>query len=567
MSQYISSFLIEPVVRQARRFSRPSTSDSHSEEPPPALAADQLSRYDHTFDENEDAGDAQKEPTNTIAEFLPLGEGLGGAVAESGRLGVHEAGAGEDGLRNEAEEPSGSRDIGRARAETEPQRGTFDTPNSASGVAERFRSANVSLPTSVNETSIRFGEGSGLSRRGTEQSMASINGASMPMAGDVTLPEDDGMSAMRRRILEIQSMEASTAEKSRLMLVIMTERYSSRLATTSPQLVRPHSPASMKSHDRPFTPSSCQSQNEALSTYSPHTSLSSVAADNLLDVTAEDLKPTYYIPRSRRPTSAGSSRGNTESRKQSRDETIEDKALGCAHYKRNVKLQCSSCHRWYTCRFCHDQVEDHSLNRPATKNMLCMLCGCAQPVGEECRDCGERGAWYYCGVCKLWDDDLSKKIYHCNDCGICRLGEGLGKDFFHCKVSICNSTSHPHSTNFCRHAVLAFQSQFETRIVASNVQLIATVPFVGTTCLHHHKPLSSCVVGTASIMSVIKSTCETLSNVRSVAGVSSIWKCRSDTSIVPSKTNQCQHNLGTRKPGFIVTTAVQSPRYRTIGSG
>ena len=36
--------------------------------------------------------------------------------------------------------------------------------------------------------------------------------------------------------------------------------------------------------------------------------------------------------------------------------------------------------------------------------------------------------------CKLWDDDPHKSIYHCNDCGICRIGKGLGKDFFHCKV-------------------------------------------------------------------------------------------------------------------------------------
>ena len=75
------------------------------------------------------------------------------------------------------------------------------------------------------------------------------------------------------------------------------------------------------------------------------------------------------------------------------------------------------------------------LNRRETKNMLCMLCGCAQPASEECALCSERGAWYYCDVCKLWDDDPEKSIYHCNDCGICRVGKGLGKDFFHCKVS------------------------------------------------------------------------------------------------------------------------------------
>lgn len=75
------------------------------------------------------------------------------------------------------------------------------------------------------------------------------------------------------------------------------------------------------------------------------------------------------------------------------------------------------------------------LNRRETKNMLCMLCGCAQAASEECALCSVRGAWYYCDVCKLWDDDPQKSIYHCNDCGICRVGQGLGKDFFHCKAS------------------------------------------------------------------------------------------------------------------------------------
>jgi tyrosyl-DNA phosphodiesterase 2 len=99
-------------------------------------------------------------------------------------------------------------------------------------------------------------------------------------------------------------------------------------------------------------------------------------------------------------------------------------------------MQCATCERWYTCRFCHDLAEDHILPRKETKNMLCMLCGCAQRVSDTCVKCGETAARYYCGVCKLWNDDSNKSIYHCNDCGICRVGQGLGKDFFHCNVSL-----------------------------------------------------------------------------------------------------------------------------------
>jgi hypothetical protein len=52
-----------------------------------------------------------------------------------------------------------------------------------------------------------------------------------------------------------------------------------------------------------------------------------------------------------------------------------------------------------------------------------------------CINCGEISAQYYCNICKLWENRQNKPIYHCGDCGICRRGMGLGKDFFHCKVS------------------------------------------------------------------------------------------------------------------------------------
>lgn len=147
----------------------------------------------------------------------------------------------------------------------------------------------------------------------------------------------------------------------------------------------------------------------------------------------DDLKRTY-APLEPIETDEESPVRSSEEREGDIEEQTQ--TLGCQHYRRNVKLQCSTCDRWYTCRLCHDEVEDHVLIRRATKNMLCMICGSAQRAGEFCVECGERAAWYYCDVCKLWDNDPSKSIYHCNDCGICRKGLGLGKDFFHCKVGL-----------------------------------------------------------------------------------------------------------------------------------
>lgn len=68
--------------------------------------------------------------------------------------------------------------------------------------------------------------------------------------------------------------------------------------------------------------------------------------------------------------------------------------------------------------------------------MVCMHCSTIQPAAQNCNACKVQLAHYYCDICKLWDDDPRKTIYHCLDCGICRIGRGLGDDFYHCKT--CN---------------------------------------------------------------------------------------------------------------------------------
>lgn len=112
--------------------------------------------------------------------------------------------------------------------------------------------------------------------------------------------------------------------------------------------------------------------------------------------------------------------------------------LGCTHYQRNCKVECPQCFKWYTCRFCHDQeVTDHKLIREQIKHILCMRCGIPQvPDTNYCVNCEEELANYFCRKCVLYDNDPHKDIYHCDKCGICRLGLGLSKDYFHCDT--CN---------------------------------------------------------------------------------------------------------------------------------
>ena len=168
-----------------------------------------------------------------------------------------------------------------------------------------------------------------------------------------------------------------------------------------------------------------------------------------------------------------------------------EKRVGCAHYKRRAKFVTPCCNKLYMCRYCHDEHETHYFNRKTVTQLICTECDTRQRVQAECEKCGVRfgkvghvsqrrtvdpssvqrcalvlpgpliranwGFWsfsllhkcqsgslvdhvnllarpqYTCLVCNLFDDE-DKNQYHCDGCGICRIG---GKDrFFHCEV--CN---------------------------------------------------------------------------------------------------------------------------------
>ncbi|KAK8933786.1 hypothetical protein KSP39_PZI016072 [Platanthera zijinensis] len=116
----------------------------------------------------------------------------------------------------------------------------------------------------------------------------------------------------------------------------------------------------------------------------------------------------------------------------------EKKTYGCEHYKRNCKLLAACCNKLFTCRFCHDKVSDHSMERKATSEMMCMQCLNIQPIAGTCKvpSCnGFSMAKYYCNICKFFDDE--RTVYHCPFCNLCRVGRGLGVDFFHCMKCNC----------------------------------------------------------------------------------------------------------------------------------
>ncbi len=432
MTQYLSSIFIDPIIRQARRFSRPS----NESEDPNASIRQHLPAISHArVGVGVGVGAAHHDQVHLVLEdvepSLIQADDLDDVSTQFSRGTETEFQPWRS--REDTSPPSRHVEFSpetplRMRPATsysyQPDDDTSDNP--LYGIPDSFRSTESSFSNSTMsgiDTNIPSTAGFNDASRSAGERAGNYSSR----GGGKILPADDGRSSMRKRILAVQGSDLSTAEKARLIHEIMTEKYnllrSSRRASRDK---RPLSPSSLLSQEQPCTPPSVQSMDDPPQAASPPLSL----AASCFHLSPDDLKPTYHL----QPLNPGE---NGNKRDSGSSDTLDElPVLGCPHYKRNVKLQCSACERWYTCRFCHDDKEDHSLVRRETRHMLCMLCGHAQAASEECRGCGEIAARYYCDVCKLWDDDPQKSIYHCNDCGICRVGQGLGKDFFHCEVCI-----------------------------------------------------------------------------------------------------------------------------------
>ncbi|QSS54363.1 CHY zinc finger domain-containing protein [Histoplasma capsulatum var. duboisii H88] len=250
------------------------------------------------------------------------------------------------------------------------------------------------------------------------------------------LPEDDGMRTLREKIHNIRDAKISNAEKARLIHALMTENYNSSLHK---RYSKSRSPTSCHDQERPCIPVSHSKRSSGPFSMSPTSPTSASSLGFPYHLTDDDLRPSY-APRHDSSSDLSGESIISFPKESANDDAVEEEnlQLGCQHYKRKVKLQCYTCKAWYPCRFCHDQEEDHVLIRRATQNMLCMVCRTPQAAGQWCKSCGIQAACYYCSVCKLWDNDSQKSIYHCNDCGICRIGQGIGKDYYHCKTcSVC----------------------------------------------------------------------------------------------------------------------------------
>eukprot|EP00002_Diphylleia_rotans_P005470 TRINITY_DN14605_c0_g1_i1.p1 TRINITY_DN14605_c0_g1~~TRINITY_DN14605_c0_g1_i1.p1 ORF type:complete len:334 (+),score=37.99 TRINITY_DN14605_c0_g1_i1:37-1038(+) len=161
--------------------------------------------------------------------------------------------------------------------------------------------------------------------------------------------------------------------------------------------------------------------------------------------------------------------------------TYQDPAhptLGCKHYQVSCKIKAECCGRLFTCRRCHDEASDHEIDRYATKEMFCMICSTLQPIRQFCRSCRTCLAIYYCDICKFFDDSRCRSSYHCYHCNCCRVGKGLGIDYFHCMK--CNA---------CLPMSLRFHKCIEHTLEANcpicrEIMFNSTTPLIYMPCGH-----------------------------------------------------------------------------------
>lgn len=118
----------------------------------------------------------------------------------------------------------------------------------------------------------------------------------------------------------------------------------------------------------------------------------------------------------------------------------------CLHYNRKCLIHSLCCDKWYPCRICHDENEDHLIDRFKISKIKCIKCLTEQAPSNKCIKCNIFFSDYYCDICHLWES--KKEIYHCKKCGICR--NGFEKNMYHCdKCNVC-IPKHKKVNHTCR---------------------------------------------------------------------------------------------------------------------
>lgn len=111
---------------------------------------------------------------------------------------------------------------------------------------------------------------------------------------------------------------------------------------------------------------------------------------------------------------------------------------GCEHYPMDAKVACPECGAFYFCRICHNDAEDHEIDRFRLSTMQCMFCNEVGRIGSSCDHCGRVVAQSFCSKCNYISNFGmdTRPFFHCDGCGFCRIG--LKGEYTHCdECSLC----------------------------------------------------------------------------------------------------------------------------------
>ena len=154
----------------------------------------------------------------------------------------------------------------------------------------------------------------------------------------------------------------------------------------------------------------------------------------------EKLHHLFHLERGR---VVGNLREMASADKPPSDDEGADFPDGCAHYANMCELESPCCKRWYRCHRCHDEDDAAAacgaMDRAAVARVRCVRCGLAQPPAARCASCAVSFGGYACLECKLFREPHPDGIYHCDGCGICRIGRGTGPGGSHWHCNRCRA--------------------------------------------------------------------------------------------------------------------------------
>ncbi|KAI4600614.1 hypothetical protein KJ359_000973 [Pestalotiopsis sp. 9143b] len=317
MSYMVSEYIIRPALQQVRRFSRSSIRSETDTPSSPGRPKDYPASRDDAISETEggsflkDGDESTSPPASSRSSLIPQ-------------------------LDFETIEPETSREPpvlsqipSNAAAQDPSSVGSGTDPAST---AESHTTTRERDTSDVSMTSAPAADGEDPRPAGAATS------ATPATEGPDPLPEDDGMGALRKRIIEIQARQLPAADQARLVHLVLMESYKKSRAVFE--------------EDRPVSPSSStgweQKQTQGvLDTFIWNHLLGEEAPSEKFHLTEDDVRPTFAPLKSGEEESEyralGKSIVNMETQFRRLDIAIETQPMPEKFQDTRALISCNDC--------------------------------------------------------------------------------------------------------------------------------------------------------------------------------------------------------------------------------